>query len=89
MPIKLYIKNTLRVVFAGPWHHMTKGRSEQHYSTRKEAPASARVANLWNQVLENRVSAESTQIFKCQIDKDWLRKEFMFNWEVVESSTRK
>jgi len=44
--------------------------------------------NLWNNLKENTVSAESTDVFKRRLDAEWSDKLWRFDWDAPESSTR-
>ena len=47
---------------------------------------SDQIVNLWNNLKENIVSAESTDVFKCCQDAEWSDKLLRFDWVVTESN---
>ena len=46
------------------------------------------IVNPWNNLKENTVSAESTDVFKHCLDAEWSDKPWKFDWDASESFTR-
>ena len=61
-------------------HHATTGARCNFFSNRIE--------NLWNNLKEDTVAAESTDAFKRHLDAEWKDTPWKFDWEAPESSTR-
>jgi hypothetical protein len=62
---------------------------KKHSSIRERSHFfSQQITNLWNQLSEDMVSADSTIAFKRRLDEDWQQQEFLYNWEAAESTTR-
>jgi len=47
---------------------------------------SNQIVNLWNNLNENTVSAESTDVFKRRMDAEWSDKPWRFDWDAPESN---
>ena len=73
--------------------HITRGHPKQICKLHARTGArcsffSNRIVNFWNNLRENTVSAESTDVFKRRLDAEWSDKPWRFDWYAPESSTR-
>ena len=73
--------------------HITRGHPKKIHKLHAKTGArcsffSNRIVNLWNNLKENTVSAESTDVFKRRLDAEWSDKPWRFDWDAPEYSTR-
>ena len=66
--------------------HNTRGHSKKlpkssSQSKTRQTFFSRRVINHWNKLKDSTVSAPSIQSFKNQLDKEWEKKQWRFNWQ--------
>ena len=69
--------------------HITWGHPKQicklHARTRARCSFfSNQIVNLWNNLKEKTVSAESTDVFKCHLDAEWSDKPWRYDWDAPE-----
>ena len=72
--------------------HITQGNPKRIHKLHARTGARCsfflnQIVNLLNNLKENTVSAESTDVFKCHLDAEWIEKPWRFDRDAPESST--